>query len=117
MEKQYIIQEVKGWPTDGPIICDPGFLNARFNFLTEAELRGRVERIVGFINDDPDFQFAELSDWYWQEMMLPLLLHGEPKKDEWEEWLKTIPVPGAYETEEEHLRRVRAWLDKDPRGK
>ena len=75
MERQFMIQEITALRENSAY---------KKYGITETELRRRVEWIVKDYGDCVSF-----SNLYWRDIVLPILLHGEPQeRDEIKEWVE-----------------------------
>lgn len=78
--------------------------------VSEREFRGRIEKAICHLNNDPDFYFMETS---WQHF-LGYLIYGSPLNDEWEKWVEETPIGTTGNTRDEYRKAVQAWLRRIP---
>ena len=88
-------------------------------YITESELRRRMETIIGNVTISK--QPWHFSDLYWRDMVLPRLLHGEPKPVEpetYEQWVSCRPHSGSFNHWKDYDNALDNWFLTMPgRGK
>ena len=98
MERQFEIRE---------------FGKMNHGYITETELRRRVEKVFKDHGDDISF-----SDFYWHDIVLPTLLHGEPKqKDEWLDFAESLDDGLHHWSAGDGIGYLVETFRKMPRGK